>query len=250
MLRFFYVRRKNVTGANSDNLDALWPELDEVTDNPIFREPRKLRAGCQPASVKVFSQKSHEGTFYMERSNYTETASRPRPKWLEWLRIFSSFLILMYAVRKLIGSGQFGLNDSLSNQPIGTLSGFQLTWYYYGFSHAYGTILGLTQAIGGILLLFRRSAVLGASVLTPVIFNILLINIFFSIAAGAEVLAAFILISCMLLLWHEKEKLVAVFWSEQRSETTLGDTAEKIAVAVVAVLLIVLAVIYVRHPAH
>jgi hypothetical protein len=34
-VRFFYVRRKNVTEANNDDLDALWPELDEVANTPF-----------------------------------------------------------------------------------------------------------------------------------------------------------------------------------------------------------------------
>ena len=223
----------------------------KVGQNAVSQEPRKLNLRTPNLrSVTVSSQRSYAGTFNLQRSNYIETTSRPRPQWLEWLRMLGSFLILMYAVRKLIGSGQFGLNDSLRHQQIGSLSGFQLTWYYYGFSHAYGTILGLTQGIGGLLLLFRRSALVGASVLTPVLLNILLINIFFHIATGAEVIAAFILVSCLLLLWHERNKLFALFWSEQRSETILDNTGKRIVLAAVAALLILCAVICVRYPAH
>jgi hypothetical protein len=80
--------------------------------------------------------------------------------------------------------------------------------------------------------------------------NILMINVFFTIAVGAEIVAAFVLISCLLLLWQERQRLIAVFWSNQRRNTTLGDRADKIAVVVVAVLLLVEAVIFAKHPAR
>jgi hypothetical protein len=184
----------------------------------------------------------------METSSWIESTRAARPRWLEWLRYLSSFLILTYAIRKLIGSGQFGLAQALSTRPVGTLSGFELTWYYYGYSHAYGLILGLTQAVGGILLLFRRTALLGAAVLIPVMANILMINVFFTIAVGAEIVAALVLISCLLMLWQERQRLTSVFWSDQRLSTALGDSAEKMAVVLIAVLLLVEAVIFAKHP--
>jgi hypothetical protein len=184
----------------------------------------------------------------MESSGWTSLPRSGRPRYLEWLRLLSSYLILTYGVRKLIGSGQFGLAHSLSARPVGTLSGYELTWYYFGYSHAYGIIIGLTQVVGGALLLFRRSAVLGALVLTPVMANILMINVFFTIAVGAEVVAAFVLISSLLLLWQERRRLIAVFWSSQQTDATQRNRAEQIAAAIVVILLIVEAVIFAKHP--
>ena len=172
-----------------------------------------------------------------------------RPVWLESLRVLSSFLILTYAIRKLIGGGQFGLSEKLTSRPVGSLSGFELTWYYYGYSHAYGAILGFTQAMGGTLLLFRRSALLGAAVLVPVMANILMINVFFTIAAGAEIVAAFVLIVSLLVLWQERQQFVTLFWSDQKLKSTTGVRAEWIAAVVVAILLLVEAVVFDRHPA-
>jgi uncharacterized membrane protein len=182
----------------------------------------------------------------MEPSPYKRAA---RPVWLESLRVLASFLILTYAVRKLIGGGQFGLSENLISRPVGSLSGFELTWYYYGYSHAYGLILGITQAFGGTLLLFRRSALLGAAVLVPVMTNILMINVFFSIAAGAEIVAAFVLIASLLVMWQERRELVALFWSDQKLQSTASLRAEWVAVVLVALLLLIEAVVFVRHPA-
>ena len=54
-----------------------------------------------------------------------------RSKCLEWLRYVSAYLILTYGTRKLVGGGQFALGRTLGSRPIGSLSGFELTWFYY-----------------------------------------------------------------------------------------------------------------------
>ena len=73
-----------------------------------------------------------------------------------------------YGVSKLAG-WQFSLSPDIAKKPIGALSGFQLTWYYYSHSHFYARILGVTQLVGGALLLFRKTAVLGAAAMLPMI---------------------------------------------------------------------------------
>lgn len=37
-----------------------------------------------------------------------------------------------------------------------SLSGYQLTWFYFGFSRVYAILLGLMQVAGATLLLFRK----------------------------------------------------------------------------------------------
>jgi hypothetical protein len=186
----------------------------------------------------------------MENRGYTAALRRKRPKYLEWLRFISAYLILTYGTRKLIGGGQFALGRAIGSRPIGSLSGFELTWFYYGYSHAYGTILGFTQILGGVLLLFRKSALLGAALLTPVMANILMINIFFHIALGAEIAAAFLLGSMLLLLWQEREALIRIFWRDQPIETRVGSRVQRVAVAIVVVLVLVQLVVFAKYSAR
>jgi hypothetical protein len=54
--------------------------------------------------------------------------------------------------------------------------------------------------------------------------DILIITIFFHIAFGAEITAAFILGSMMLLLWQEREAIVSLFWRDQPSETRMTNS--------------------------
>ena len=102
-------------------------------------------------------------------------------------------------------------------RPVGSLSGYQLAWFYYRDSHGYAVVLGLIQLAGGALLLSRKTALLGAALTLPVMTNILMINVFFFIAWGALCTSAFIFASMLAVLWRHRDLLVGVFWTRQTS---------------------------------
>jgi len=99
------------------------------------------------------------------------------PKLLDWLRYFCAFMLYMYGISKLAHL-QFNMSAQLAQRPIGSLNGYQLTLFYYGYSRAYASILGLTQVAGATLFLFRKTTLLAAAIMFPVMANILLINVF------------------------------------------------------------------------
>ena len=68
------------------------------------------------------------------------------------------------------------------------------------------------------MLLFRKTVLMGAAIMTPVMANILMINIFFHITVGAECTAAFIFGSMLAILWRERAGFVDMFWSRQTAE--------------------------------
>ncbi|MGA7315594.1 MAG: hypothetical protein WBX22_16635 [Silvibacterium sp.] len=110
---------------------------------------------------------------------------KPYPKYLDWLRYLCADLLFTYGLSKIAGV-QFTSSPDIARQAIGTLIGYQLTWYYYGYSQIYASLLGLTQLFGASPLLFQKTALLGAAIMTPVMAN-LIINLFFHIAPGCRV---------------------------------------------------------------
>jgi hypothetical protein len=163
----------------------------------------------------------------------------PYPKYLDLLRYLSAFLLFTYGSSKLLGR-QFSLPPEIALRPVGELSGYQLAWFYYSYSHTYAVILGLIQLGGGALLLFRKSALLGAALILPVITNILMINVFFRIAWGAMFTSAFIFASMLGVLWHHRHALVGVFWTDQASEPANVRRYYRITAALVVLLVITL----------
>ncbi len=169
-------------------------------------------------------------------------SSDPYPKYLDWLRYLSAFLLLLYGSSKLLGR-QFGVAPELALRPVGSLSGHELAWYYYSYSHVYATLLGSIQMAGAALLLFRKTALLGAALLLPVMTNILLINLFFFITWGATCTSASIFVAMLALLWRDRRALLGVFWTHQAGEPAeLRRRHQTIAAAVVLSVIVLMAV--------
>jgi len=147
------------------------------------------------------------------------------PRLLDWLRYFCAFMLYMYGSSKLLHF-QFNLQSELAHRPIGSLTGYELTWYYFGFSRVYGCILGLTQVAGATLLLFRKTTLVGALAMLPVMANILLINVFVLVNDyGPYVISTLICISLIAILWHQRIALFMLLWSTQSGEREMSKRA-------------------------
>jgi hypothetical protein len=96
--------------------------------------------------------------------------------------------------------------------PLGRLDGVQLTWGFYSFSPAYETALGIVEVVLGLLLLFRRTTMLGVLLFLPVMANLVLINFVFDIGAFATALPLFL--AGLYLFFADFKKLKEKFWDE------------------------------------
>lgn len=163
----------------------------------------------------------------------------PYPRYLDVLRYLSAFLLFTYGLTKLVGR-QFHVPAELASRPVGSLSGYQLAWFYYGYSHTYEVILGVVEVAGGALLSFRKSALLGAALMLPVMTNIVMINVFYVISVGAMCTSTFIFASMLAVLWHHRHALVGVFWTDQGSEPANVRRYYRIIAALVVLLVITL----------
>jgi hypothetical protein len=132
------------------------------------------------------------------------------------LRYSAAFLLLSYGLAKLDGV-QFVFSPAQLSQPIGSVSGFWLTWYYYGYSHVYADILGAIQVAAAFLLMFGRTTVLGVTIAASVLTNILLIDIFFKISWRATAIAAYLLAVCAVFLFDSRGAFISLFWDSSRT---------------------------------
>lgn len=127
------------------------------------------------------------------------------------IRYASALVLLVYGFAKINGS-QFTILDSELDKPMGQVSGFWLTWYYFGFSRFYGTFLALIQIAGAVLLTFHRTTLLGACMLAPVLANIILIDIFYGVDPGATGVAILLFAAMIGLIAPQRGELLALFW--------------------------------------
>lgn len=92
------------------------------------------------------------------------------------VRYYAAFTLLTYGFAKNMGA-QFTVLDSQLAKPMGDVSGFWLTWYYFGYSPIYSNFVAIVQIVGAILLCFRRTSLIGALALLPVMLNIVCIDL-------------------------------------------------------------------------
>jgi hypothetical protein len=98
----------------------------------------------------------------------------------KWLRIYVRYYLaatmLTYGMAKVF-KAQFPMPTPLRlMQPIGDSSPMGLLWTFMGFSTPYTFLAGAAEAVGGVLLLFRRTTLMGSLLLLGVMGNVVALN--------------------------------------------------------------------------
>jgi len=96
------------------------------------------------------------------------------------LRYWLATAMLSYGLAKileLVGMGQMPpAGAGRLDQRVGDMSPMGMLWTFMGASTPYQVFAGLAEAIGGLLLLWRRTTTLGAFVVMGVMTNVVLLN--------------------------------------------------------------------------
>jgi hypothetical protein len=132
------------------------------------------------------------------------------------LRLLAAAILMTYGFAKINGS-QFTILDSELDKPMGQVSGFWLTWYYFGYSQIYGTFLALAQIVGAVLLTIDRTALMGACLLAPILLNIILIDVAYQVDIGATVVALLLLTVMFSVIAPRMGELRSLFLPESSS---------------------------------
>ncbi len=94
----------------------------------------------------------------------------------------------IYGFGKIMG-GQFyrqgHLPPDVAHTTLGTAGPFELAWTFMGYSFAYILFIGLAEMVGGWLLLWQRTKLIGVAILLPIMINILVFDVIFLDKYGA-----------------------------------------------------------------
>ena len=135
-------------------------------------------------------------------------------------------MLLSYGFAKVMGA-QFTVLDSQLAKPMGDVSGFWLTWYYFGYSAFYSALVAWTQILGAVLLCFKRTALVGALILFPVMVNIVGIDLWvvrFPLVSGALRNAILVLLAVTVVIgFHAKD--LYLFLLQRRNDLALWGKA-------------------------
>ncbi|RXR19185.1 hypothetical protein EQG63_06990 [Flavobacterium amnicola] len=146
-------------------------------------------------------------------------------RWHLWLtsllRYWLALHISIFGFEKLMGinfAPSFHGNDT----PAGLLNGQELTWIYYSYSYGISIVVAFFQIVGSYLLLYRKTILVGVSMLLPVMFNILLINIFYGIGPITTFTALTMVLGLSYLLYQRKQEILALFKSFENNLPSIG----------------------------
>ena len=134
----------------------------------------------------------------------------------DFCRYCVAFFVISYGWAKIMGS-QFTILDSELDKPMREVSGFWLTWYYFGYSPFYGNLIALVQIACGFLLLYRKSVLLASCILFGVLGNIVLVDIFYGVDPSGLFTAIFLQTGVIIILSYHRQELKDFFWNRQNS---------------------------------
>ena len=128
-----------------------------------------------------------------------------------WLRFFLRLNIgmgmLQYGFYKVFPVQMQPPNMAVLNEPLGQTSPMTLLWTLLGLSPMYERVCGTAEVLGGLLILFRRTALAGALLSAFVMTNVVLYNFFFDVpvklyAVHLLLMAAFVTLPDLKPLWN------------------------------------------------
>ncbi|WP_119080689.1 hypothetical protein [Chitinophaga alhagiae] len=97
--------------------------------------------------------------------------------------------------------------------PFNSLDGETLTWAYFRRSYPFTVAIGLAQMTSSVMLLFKRTRLLGLIMLVPVLLNIILIDTFYHLHTGVLLHALVLMAGVIYLLYQYRAGLITFFFS-------------------------------------
>ena len=149
----------------------------------------------------------------MARGN-RRTEYRTLYDWLRFfLRLTCGMYMMNYGLAKLYPLQMAPISIGILNEPVGNMSPMTFLWALIGMNPAYEMVCGFAEVLGGVLLLFRRTALMGALLSAFVMTNVVLYNFFFDVPV--KLFALQLLLGCMFLTVDDLQAMLRFFWKHE-----------------------------------
>ena len=155
----------------------------------------------------------------------------------DYLYIFEMALVMSVSLSMLLyGIGkplQFS-NLTIAQKPISALTGMELMWAFYGYSKVYPIIVGIFEIAGALLLLFRKTRLIGGLIITSILLNVILQDIFYEVNVGALNAAIVYQISVLIIFWLNRKPIISTVQFYFNQFTTLPKSQNKWLILILA----------------
>ena len=120
---------------------------------------------------------------------------------ISWIVVLAMFI---YGGGKLIQfDGAIEIDKTVSE-----LTGMELMWAFYSYSKSFAVTLGILEIIGGILILIKKTRIIGCLLTSIILVNVIFQDIYFGVHLGALKAAILYQILILIILWLNREKLI------------------------------------------
>ena len=142
------------------------------------------------------------------------------PRLYKWFRVFLRFSLAMamivYGTAKLIPTqfGSIGFYRLL--QPFGDASPMGLLWAFMAASPAYTAFTGAAETLGGLLLIPRRTTLLGALVSAAVLTQVVMLNFCYDVPV--KLFSSHLLVMALVIAAPDLRRLAGLFLFNRRVE--------------------------------
>jgi hypothetical protein len=139
--------------------------------------------------------------------------------WLRFiLRFTCGMFMITYGLAKVFPFQMPPPSVAVLTEPVGNMAPMTFLWNLIGLNPVYEIICGSAELLGGILLLYRRTALAGALFSAFVITNVVLYNFCFDVPV--KLFAANLLLGLIFLALPDALSLCRFFWSHKPAAPT------------------------------
>ena len=133
--------------------------------------------------------------------------------YLGFSRYSLGLLMITYAVTKILRTQFVVIPFSVWQRPLESLSGRSLAWAFLGYSPWFQIMLGFFELVPALLLLFRRTTLLGGILLLPMTLSVFLVNHALSLWDDTKLISLTLLcLNCIVLLfqWKKLKEIILI----------------------------------------
>ena len=142
------------------------------------------------------------------------------------VRFYLFWMMLGYGTAKVI-KGQFPTPNAVwLDEALGDMSPMRLLWAFMGHSTAYTVFTGATELLAGVLILFRRTRLIGALLVAAIMSNVLMLNLSYDVPVKLG--SSHFLLMAFFVAWPDRARLAALLvphaeapWPAGRARTVL-----------------------------
>ena len=123
--------------------------------------------------------------------------------------IFNSAVFLLYGIAKLAG-WQFVHHEPPATLLAKDINPTAAMWYFFGLKKGYAVLVGIAEIFPALLILFKRTRLIGSLFFLFTSANVLAINIFFDITDVTLKISIVLFANTLIILASERKKLLAL----------------------------------------